>query len=193
MAFGATSLFLVSNRVILGHRPSISSPNRAFSREGVAAQAHPSTPNLTVGATKRQVSCEWHCPLAPNLPAGQNVGMKHWRGLAPVTIAVLAVCLFLFWPSGPKPCRATFELVQVGMTLAEIEAIVGGPPGAYCDRPEIPLVVTGVTWSPERWVAHDSNLIVYFDSSQIARRVIMTDPRPDDRSPVERMRDRLFP
>ena len=34
----------------------------------------------------------------------------------------------------PRPCFDTFQLVQEGMTLAEVEATVGCPPGDYRTR-----------------------------------------------------------
>jgi hypothetical protein len=118
--------------------------------------------------------------------------MARRRVVAGLAVLVgIALTVFALWPCGPRPGGETFELVRVGMTRSEVEAAVGGPAGNYCGRQEIPLLVSGITDLPERWIAHDSNLVVYFDDSAVACAVYVSDPSPDNRSPARRLRDRL--
>jgi len=47
-------------------------------------------------------------------------------------LAVAALAVAVGWThEKPRPCRKTFERVRVGMTRAEVEATVGGPPGDF--------------------------------------------------------------
>src|SRR4051794_7755578 len=54
-------------------------------------------------------------------------------GLAALAIAAAA---WLFWPSRLPPIGpASFEQIKEGMTLQEVEALIGLPPGDYCTEP----------------------------------------------------------
>src|SRR5690242_10054211 len=80
-----------------------------------------------------------------------------------LTVAAAAV---LWWAMAtPYPCMATFEQVQVGMTQAEVEATVGGPPGDYISG-GIRSWSAGRFLKPRgepRWHADDADLHVRFD------------------------------
>ena len=95
------------------------------------------------------------------------------------------------WPTGPRPCRATFEQVEKGMKLDEVIAIVGGPSGNYSHRPHLKLVTTGLSHTPQGWYADDAELVVYFDVLGRADMIYLSDPFPDDRSFSQRVRDRF--
>lgn len=51
-------------------------------------------------------------------------------GLALVPV-LAAIGVGAYLRPGPRPCRATFETVRVGMTRDEVVAAVGRPPGEY--------------------------------------------------------------
>lgn len=102
-------------------------------------------------------------------------------GLAALAAAAVVVGL---WPeSRPRPCRATFEQVKVGMTQAEVEATVGAP------RSEPPRMWLG---EPDRsdeawalcdrgagqWKADDVLLLVLFGDDGRASEVYLSPPRP---------------
>jgi hypothetical protein len=85
-----------------------------------------------------------------------------WTGIA----AGLAVALyFLVRPPAPKHNfdRTSFEKINKGMTLAEVEAILGGPPGDYTTRPTISECDVG--WGPgeKEWVSDEGAISVWFD------------------------------
>ncbi len=80
-----------------------------------------------------------------------------------VVLAIAGLLLVTFWPRGPRPCRATFEHVREGMTLAEIEAVVGGPPGNYSDGYHLGLVFYDRP-PPTLWTADDGELCVEFSA-----------------------------
>jgi outer membrane protein assembly factor BamE (lipoprotein component of BamABCDE complex) len=115
---------------------------------------------------------------------------RRWLGLLLVA-ALAAVGAALLRPTGPRPCRATFEQVREGMAREEVVATVGGPPGVYSDRPEWVPFFDQTYGMDEKWVAHDSTLRVYFSESGRASHVEVADPPPDDRSLVSRLRARL--
>jgi hypothetical protein len=54
------------------------------------------------------------------------------RKLLVVVLAVLvAVGAFVLWPRPDRITRENCERIREGMSLAEVEAILGGPPGDY--------------------------------------------------------------
>jgi hypothetical protein len=80
------------------------------------------------------------------------------------------------------------------MTLEEVCATVGGPPGNYSSRPKYPEIGTGGTrYTDYRWQANEGTLVVIFDRDS-SDRAIYTDirePLPDNRTLLQRLRDRL--
>src|SRR5262249_26145447 len=101
-------------------------------------------------------------------PAGDTGAMSRRRFITGlVALDIVACTLADLRPRGPRPCRATFELVRVGMTLEEIVAVVGGPPQPYNT---IPVTYEWIghpdpRWSYENWTVNDAGLIVYFDEN----------------------------
>src|SRR5438874_13692832 len=55
---------------------------------------------------------------------------------------VLAAGVVLLWPRSPVR-RENGAKVEPGMSLDQVEAILGGPPGVYGGRPDLPLRPTG--------------------------------------------------
>jgi hypothetical protein len=121
-------------------------------------------------------------------------------------IGVLAVGLVLagalFALVMPRHCpvnRAACGRIKEGMTRAEVEKILGGPPGDYRTRPEsnnlllfppasgglVPLPGARKSWAGDEVVVH-----VYFDGSIVWRKE-HSDEIPADTSLVELIRWRL--
>src|SRR5262245_51498938 len=89
---------------------------------------------------------------------------RSWSALLALALTVGVV--YLAWPTGPRPCRATFEMVKEGMTLEEVATTVGGPPGVYSNRLNYPVMMGGYGFcSYETWVARDCTLVVIVDDT----------------------------
>jgi hypothetical protein len=108
--------------------------------------------------------------------------MRRRRRLALVLVAAVAVPLFLFWWTRPYPCQDTFDRVREGMTVDEVVATVGGPPGCYRSIP-ISRARTG-DWDSEQereWDTDDGIFCVRFDDEW---RVKSIDVWPDRDKPT---------
>jgi hypothetical protein len=91
---------------------------------------------------------------------------------------VLGVCLLLFaalltltWPRPSKVTRENRDRIKEGMTLAEVEEILGGPAGDYRTMPiEYPEYPSGVpcgslpSGSLAGWAGDEGAVEVYFCS-----------------------------
>jgi hypothetical protein len=91
--------------------------------------------------------------------------MRRRRWIWLTVAAAVAVALSVFWWMRPRPCQGTFEQIRTGMTLDEVVATLGGPPGNYRSVP-VPRAHTG-GW-PERfeqWDADDGVFSVRFDEA----------------------------
>lgn len=113
-------------------------------------------------------------PLALVRPAGQNAGMdrRRWR-IAILGGLLAAVAAVVFYPrgrspSGPRPCRATFSKVQVGMTRHEVIATIGATPDELDDDESYRFTPFDHIWPGE-----DATLGVCFDQSDRVRTVQM--------------------
>jgi hypothetical protein len=135
-----------------------------------------------------------------------------WSIIGVTLLACAAGGAFFFWerkqrPSGdvkhaepaptlsgdkPKPSRETFERVRIGMTRAEVEAVVGGPHGYYapgeldCDLHRC-WQHLGVRSTYDGWVSRDGELLVLFEAG-VAQDVKVLDVvySPLDRAAVRR-------
>jgi hypothetical protein len=120
--------------------------------------------------------------------------MRRRRVIIGLVVLALGAGAVVAWLCRPQPCRETFERVQVGMTLREVEAVVGRPPGSYQTN-YIAVVgdADGYNPPPETWTADDAELSVYLDESGRVGRIVIRDvrPMPDSRTRLERLRDRL--
>jgi hypothetical protein len=109
------------------------------------------------------------------VPAVVKQSRDWWRPpfeLVAVILVVLAVLAFVLWP-GPWASAENFARVRPGMTLAEVEAIVG-PPGEFTSQPDD---LRGNRWwewdghhpTPEsgtfvEWKTDVSRAVVFFDA-----------------------------
>jgi len=86
-------------------------------------------------------------------------------------LAVLALVAAVGWTHHkPRPCRATFERVQEGMTREKVEATVGGPPGSYRTPGALPPMRGGgwFFFGMECWTSDDATLHVAFSDEGTA-------------------------
>jgi hypothetical protein len=109
------------------------------------------------------------------VPAVVKQSRDWWRPpfeLVAVVLVVLAGLVFVLWP-GPWASAENFARVRPGMTLAEVEAIVG-PPGEFTSQPDD---LRGQRWwerdghhpTPEsgtfvEWKTDVSRAVVFFDA-----------------------------
>jgi hypothetical protein len=91
------------------------------------------------------------------------------------TIPLLAIGLFLFWPLSSQVTRENFERIRTGMSRAEVEAILGGPPGDYTTGPtEKDLLELSAADTPEGprylviWEGDSGTIWVGFDANDRA-------------------------
>jgi hypothetical protein len=122
---------------------------------------------------------------------------KRWVGWGLVGLLLAAMTL-AFWPLSPGITRANCERIQEGMTLAEVESILGGPPRS--DVPNNPDVRTFIGLNlalasgpggPEvkMWFGGSLGIAVTFDANQrVTRKERFQLPEPGF---LDRLRDWL--
>jgi hypothetical protein len=123
-------------------------------------------------------------------------------------IGLLAVGLVLFGAVfallRPRPCpvnRAAYERIEEGMTLADVEAILGGPPGDYQTRPSVhyPHIGALEVCPEESWEGDELPVQVYFDGGVVCRKshrdkfTLDTGPLELILWRLERLKERCFP
>jgi hypothetical protein len=102
----------------------------------------------------------------------------------------------------PRHCPvnpAAYERIEKGMTKAEVEAILGGPPGDYRTRPGretyLPLPILSPeeeVWPVERWQGDEGAVHIYFDSYGVrVREKEFEEAQATDTGLVELIRWRL--
>src|SRR5687767_8395999 len=98
--------------------------------------------------------------------------------VAAYALVVAAVVAAVGWTHHqPYPCRATFERVQEGMTRAEVEATVGGPPGDYRSRESgVTSLALPARLGEVKWVCDETELWVGFGERGTALSVTVGSP-----------------
>jgi hypothetical protein len=90
--------------------------------------------------------------------------------IASIVLVLLGVLLPLMLPYRSPVTRAAYERIEDGMTQAEVEAILGGPPGDYRTRPGIsmdPLVRSPSGLNEQWWRGDEGEIIVGFDAGTV--------------------------
>ena len=102
---------------------------------------------------------------------------RRQRVIAIGTLSLLAIVLAAFWLQPPHPCRTTFEQVRKGMTLREVCATVGGPPGDYSNQKNTNYEMWrhGLFPSQRSWGGRDATLIVWLDDHEIVTYMTIED------------------
>jgi hypothetical protein len=110
-----------------------------------------------------------------SLAAGKRVmmaGVKRKRLLVVLALAALGVAgTWVLWPRPPRVTRARFDRIQPGMTLADVQAIVGGPPADYRSGPTTlgvgsREILAGAARPAEvrTWKTDEATVVVSFDA-----------------------------
>jgi len=88
---------------------------------------------------------------------------KHWLlGLLTLALVFGASAMLLSLPQRESAiARKNFDRIQEGMTEAEVEAILGGPPGKYTDRPD-PVLYHGIMFH-RWWIGEDAVITIEVD------------------------------
>jgi hypothetical protein len=126
-----------------------------------------------------------------------------------LALLLVGTVLPLVMPWHCRVNRATFERLKVGMTRAQVEAILGGPPGDYQTRPSVPpgefdlarvTELSEQVWPTERWAGDQGDISVRFTPGGVVADVQFTAVAPYSPSPLElalwrleRMKERLLP
>jgi hypothetical protein len=89
-------------------------------------------------------------------------------GLAVVALLVLGAFLALVAPGRCPVTRSACERIERGMTVGQVEMILGGPPGDYRTFPphDVHLnfsITTGSSLPPRRWQGDEGEAVVYFN------------------------------
>jgi hypothetical protein len=90
---------------------------------------------------------------------------------------------WLWVANARKPTRAKFEQVREGMSREEVIYTVGCPPGNYASRTDVAALELD-----ESWLCDDAYLIVRFDHTDTAARVIVLDIKDRPPTLTERIR-----
>jgi hypothetical protein len=116
-------------------------------------------------------------------------------GVAPA-LAVLAVGVLTRHALRGRVTLATRTLIRPGMSQAEVEAVLGGPPGDYATRPLVytrnELEIEGDIWGPRSatWRADDGRLLVVFaEAGKVQGTVCIPGSATRQPSLAERVRD----
>jgi hypothetical protein len=106
--------------------------------------------------------------------------------------AAVAVCLALVvgWATWPVPQRdpvnrANIKRIRAGMTRAEVEAVLGVPPGDYTTIFDLPRSCISGRRLDGWWISNSGELFVDFSPDGLVEK---TDFRPFGRSLLDRFR-----
>jgi hypothetical protein len=110
------------------------------------------------------------------------------------SLGALGLALWLFWPRSPIN-RASFERIEVGMTLKQVEALLGGPRRDESTSPVVPDVPQHeylpdfghFLWRESFWVSDTLGVRVDFDADgRVTRKACI--PLRMAESPFDRLR-----
>jgi hypothetical protein len=136
------------------------------------------------------------------------VRKRRWIMLVTLAAVLIGGVAFAWWTRPPRVTWQNCERVKLGMSRAEVEAILG-PPGDYrsgeTDAVSVPdpdaLSLSEATGdaadfsSSERWESDVASLSLFFDASGRVTRKDYTRQHLEDQSPLDNLRwqaDRLW-
>jgi hypothetical protein len=102
---------------------------------------------------------------------------------------IVAVVIFITSPRRPMASQADCDRIEVGMSLAEVEHILGGPPGNYGTGPSVPppLPYGNRYMSWDEWQGDGGMVLVQFDDDGRVFDKAHFDLMPRQRSLIERI------
>jgi hypothetical protein len=115
---------------------------------------------------------------------------------------ILGADYLTLWLTTPKKhvTRAAFDRIQEGMTLAEVEGLIGLPPGDHRTRPTRivwgvrgPIIflepaTQGRKYTSMEWIGDYGMICVWLDSEEKVVERAFTELRPDEPSLLDRLR-----
>ena len=117
--------------------------------------------------------------------------MRKWWWTTPLAVFLLLAGALLpaLHPPPQKVTEANSERIKPGMTRAEVEAILGGPPGDYRTRPTQTVDI----WMAEgeAWFGDEGDCIVAFDRGVAVAPAFFYPHEPVRLSPLSRFLWRL--
>jgi hypothetical protein len=84
-----------------------------------------------------------------------------------VVLALVGVVAAVLWPSGPRPCRATFKQVREGMSFEEVCATVGAPPGDFTDGEYHLTGMPFLSLNWRSWRADGVELMIWLEEDRV--------------------------
>jgi hypothetical protein len=84
----------------------------------------------------------------------------------PVVLAaaamITAFVLYVSSPRRPMASQADCDRIEIGMTRAQVEHVLGGPPGDYCTQPTSPHSLSMyAAW--DKWLGDGGTIVVDYD------------------------------
>jgi hypothetical protein len=111
---------------------------------------------------------------------------KHLWWLVPFTATLLTfgALVPLLVPRSCRVTRAAFERIEEGMTLAEVEKVLGGPPDDYRTRPQQALMINHL-FDAKVWKGDELTLWVNFERSATSGEDVVRYKNFIEREPVK--------
>jgi hypothetical protein len=125
--------------------------------------------------------------------------MRKWfLGLFAVVLVFFGALVPFMFPRPSPVTRAAFERIEVGMSLAEVEAILGGPPGDYTTRPSRFILIVDPSYSMINekvdvlvWRGDEGQAHVFVDARGIVREKEFTEQVTGPAGPLETLQWRF--
>jgi hypothetical protein len=121
-------------------------------------------------------------------PSDRIITMKRpiWTVLLVIALGMAAFGSWLIWVRSPLQInRAAYEQIQKGMSFAEVELILGGPPGDYCSgKPFVNPIPSLADWVVEVWISDQAIIIVFFNPDGLVVDKTMEDMPSECATPV---------
>jgi hypothetical protein len=123
-------------------------------------------------------------------------------GLPVIVLLLFVVLALLLRPWHCPVNRTSCAQIETGMTWAEVEAVLGGPPGDYTTRPGgfVTAVLNSASLGPrDSWHGDECVAHVTFEDGRVLR-VHVVEVTPSDTGAADllewrlaRLKERLFP
>ena len=88
-----------------------------------------------------------------------------------VLVCLLHGLIVLYWATRPTAAPVGWWRIQIGMTLAEVEAIAGAPTADYPASVDAALPSVANNPNARVWIVEDSGAAVTFDAEQRVAKV----------------------
>jgi hypothetical protein len=108
---------------------------------------------------------------------------RWWLIPLAVVLVVVGFLLPVLFPSPSKVTGANCERIKEGMTRAEVDGILGGPPGDHRTRPPASHPGRGIVMpdgvSLDIWTGDDGEIWVFYESKRVRKADFHEDKSPE--------------